>query len=153
MFTCRYDASIPALVGIYSGSGPMRESWIEEEIYTDQLSRRALAMGVRGVYLHIIDPEVPHPDSVTRKDIAERAARAPAPSDYAMVTQSKLARGMLSIVSWFQKKEEFHRLSVHGDVESAIAALESRRKQKLPGLRTMVESARSEVTASLRKQA
>jgi hypothetical protein len=151
VFTYRYDAALPAMVGIYSGREPMRLAWEAEAEPAARLAQRAKEKNVRGLYLHVIDPEVPQADGPLRHDIAQRAAAQVAPFDYAMVTASKLTRGIVTVVLWFQK-QDYHFTSVHGDVESALVALEKRRGMPLPVVRAMYSAARDEVRRAAPEQ-
>ncbi|RYG76537.1 hypothetical protein EON77_10425, partial [bacterium] len=131
MFTYGYDKELPALVGIYSGTEPMRLAWEAEGEHAERMARRAAELNRRGLYLHVIDREVPPADALLRREIARRAAAQVAPFDYAMVTSSAVTRGIVTVVLWFQK-QDYHFTTVHADVEDALRALERRRGTSLP---------------------
>ena len=73
-----------------------------------------------------------------------------APMDYAMVTTSRMFRGIVTVVLWFQK-QDFHVASVHGTVDEAVAALEERRQTRLPSVKYMYARLRADLEGEKRR--
>lgn len=85
----------------------------------------------------VIDPGHPLPNSVWRRKVAEATSNAHFKPYFAVVTDNPLARGMLTALSWLRPQRfEAH---VGPSEEKAIAWLESKRSEKLPELKLMLE--------------
>jgi hypothetical protein len=89
-----------------------------------------------------ITNNAPRPGAVWRKRFAEGQAKLRAPQRInAIVTQSALIRGTLTVINWLSPAPENHEIQVFSNAESALQWLERRVRRPMTPVRRALENA------------
>lgn len=114
--------------------GDSQRDYVEHFDRLDDLStKRRHEGGDHFAMLVVFDPGYPLPDARTRQRAAQVSA-APGFDHYiGIVSDSPLARGVLTAMSWLRPQQHVHDVFLRAS--DAVAWLESRRGGPLPSLR------------------
>lgn len=140
MFTSAVDFTSSCLVGLHSGKSSDDVDFGKSVAALESLHRRGIAP--TGAVLLIVDEGAHIPSSRLRRKFAEVRAIS-RPHRIAFITESRLARGVLTAIDWIQPPGPEHQTKAWATVEEGILWLEEERHERLPMLRALYRDARA----------
>jgi hypothetical protein len=139
MYTSAIDLPSSCLVGLHSGETSIDPDFEKSAIALETLNRRGIAP-IGGILL-VVDPGDHIPTSKWRKKFAE-IRNGSRPHRLAFISQSAIARGVITAIDWLQAPTSEQRVVAWSTVEEGIAWIERERRESLPILRTLYVDAR-----------
>jgi hypothetical protein len=139
MYTSAADYRSSCLVGLHSGPSSGEDDFRKSFEAIEAINERAGA--ALGVILLVIDEGDHIPTSRWRRKFAE-LRRGSRPYRLAFITESKLARGVITAIDWLQPPEPAQQVKAWPTVREGIAWIEHERGQPMPILQRLYGEAR-----------
>lgn len=141
MFTFAIDALYEAGVGVFSGATNDDADYERYVRALEDFSERWRDRP-QPVFIQVVDRDNPPPNAAWRRRIAEASENAPPQTLYCFVSESALARGVLTAISWLAPRRfETH---VCRDFDEAKAIVQERLGGSVAFLDALLEKARAE---------
>jgi hypothetical protein len=141
MYSYANDPGAALVVGIWSGSTATADDYDASLQSVSRNDRDGIDRGVTAISVMIIGSDVPTPNALDRKRIADEWAAGRGNHVYIMVTSSRVVRGVLTAIEWFTPSTARRQQIAAATFEDAMKAVESKRPGTSRRLRELLDEA------------
>jgi hypothetical protein len=154
MYAATMDDDAAILIGVYAGTEQTDADHERGLEFNARADRNATARGLAYVHILVVEDATDTPSPRWRRRFAEsRKAITSVPHYFALVTESRVARGIMTAVTWLTGAPPGHYTSTFATFAEACAWIRTQTGQVYPQLEGLYDRARMAANESRRTTA